>query len=459
MQPLHVLIVDDEPTARTIIRNMLAHEQIPMTVSEADSAKSALGMIEREKIDVILLDISMPEMSGLELLRILHEQYPEIQVIMLTMFQDFSYAVESMRNGAVDYLLKDGSEKNRLHENLRKILIRRQKEVEYSALQEEKSLTSKLRQRLWFGESGRIAVFPDAAEAELFPLAEQERHLTSMGIFNPIVPIEKGYWFVSTQASDKAIRQVLSEAGSEVVISQKLELTIENPTVYAENIAAEHFYFEGASVVSGIEYSRIIPGSTQARFSEEFLHFMAGRNETFLSELAAECIEEHVAPGNLKAFLRSCVQDWCGAQKDADVTLEQIEKAASWNGVRMTLSAFALQEQFNGKNDEHIAVLRLKQYIRSDLGGDLSLQTLAKRVGYAPAYLSALFKQQCGTGLKRFIIDARLAGAAEALRETDRRIHEIAESVGFKDTRYFSELFYKAYHMTPQDYRKKMTHA
>lgn len=458
MQPLHVLIVDDEPTARTIVRNMLSHEQISMEIHETDSAKGALCLIQKEQIDVVLLDISMPEMSGLELLRILHEQYPDIQVIMLTMYQDFSYAIESMRNGALDYLLKDGSEKNRLHENLRKILIRRQRAAEYSTLQDEKNLALKIQQRLWFEQSGRIAVFSPCGETPLFPLVEQERRLMSMGIFDSVIPIERDYWFVSTAASEKALRQALTESAAEVIISQKLKLTNENPTVYADNIAAEHFYFEGSSVVSGIEYSRGIPGNLQSRFSEEFLHFMMGQHETFLSELAAQCIEDHVAPRSLKSFLRNCVQDWCGAQKEAGVTLEQIENAPNWNSVRMALSAFSLQEQLDSKSDENVVILRLKQYIRSNLGGDLSLHTLAKRAGYAPAYLSALFKQQCGTGLKRFIIDARLAGAAEALRETDQRIHEIANSVGFRDTRYFSELFLKAYHVTPQDYRKKMTH-
>lgn len=458
MQPLHVLIVDDELTARTVVRNMLAHEQIPMTISEVDSAKGALAFLEQESVDAMLLDISMPEMNGLELLKILNEQYPEIQVIMLTMYQDFSYAVESMRSGAMDYLLKDGSAKNRLHENLRKILSRRQKEVEYSELREEKNLAAGIQQRMWFGKEGRLAIFTAPAEGQLFPLIEQERALTSLGLFDSVLPIEKDYWLVSTQAAEKTIRQLLSENAANIILSQKIRLTIENPKIYADSIAAERFYFEGSSVVSGIEYSRSISRGAQDRAREDFLRFMMGQHETFLSELVAECIEEHIAPENLKGFLFNCIQEWCGPQKEANITLKQIETAQNWTVIRMTLSTFALQEQLGSENDEHIAILRLKQYIRSNLGGDLSLNTLAERVGYAPAYLSALFKQQCGTGMKRFIMVERLSGAAEMLKETDQRIHEIANAVGFRDARYFSELFYKAYRMTPQDYRKKMTH-
>jgi two-component system LytT family response regulator len=101
--PMRSLIVDDEPLARERVRNFLASEPDFEIASECGNGKEALAFLSREKVDLIFLDIVMPEMNGFELARALSP--PDIpHIIFVTVFD--SYALEAFEVHAVDYLLK-----------------------------------------------------------------------------------------------------------------------------------------------------------------------------------------------------------------------------------------------------------------------------------------------------------------------------------------------------------------
>lgn len=102
------MLVDDHPLLREGLRAILATEQDVHLLSEASSGQEALSLLEREpKPDVILLDIRMPDMDGLLVLKELRARYPEIAVIILTMHESESYLSEALAGGASGYVLKD----------------------------------------------------------------------------------------------------------------------------------------------------------------------------------------------------------------------------------------------------------------------------------------------------------------------------------------------------------------
>ncbi|MDL2209889.1 sigma-54 dependent transcriptional regulator [Desulfovibrio sp. OttesenSCG-928-O18] len=103
----HILVVDDENALRLMVRAVL--EDAGWRVHEAANAKAALDLLagtEGRDIRVILLDVGMPGMSGLDLLPTLRKEYPAIPVVMLTAYGTVGSAVEAMKNGAFDYLTK-----------------------------------------------------------------------------------------------------------------------------------------------------------------------------------------------------------------------------------------------------------------------------------------------------------------------------------------------------------------
>jgi len=105
METIRILVVDDHQVVREGLRHMLELEADMEVVGEANGAKEALTQLELLSPEVILMDIKMPGVDGIELTRQLKEKQPSCNVIMLTLYDE--YLTEAIEAGAVGYLLKD----------------------------------------------------------------------------------------------------------------------------------------------------------------------------------------------------------------------------------------------------------------------------------------------------------------------------------------------------------------
>jgi DNA-binding NarL/FixJ family response regulator len=105
-EPTRVMLVDDHALVRSAVRGALEAPDIEI-VAEAASAEAAFGEALRTRPDVILLDVDMPGMSGLQLIRELRPRLPDTQIVMLSVSGDDRSVLEAMRHGAAGYLTKD----------------------------------------------------------------------------------------------------------------------------------------------------------------------------------------------------------------------------------------------------------------------------------------------------------------------------------------------------------------
>ncbi|HXF70456.1 MAG TPA: response regulator transcription factor [Thermoflexus sp.] len=103
---IRVLLADDHPAVRTGIRQFLERDPAIEVVAEAGSGEEALALIARHRPDVVILDLRMPGLSGLEVLRRLRAEHPEVRVLVLTAYDDDPYIFAALRAGARGYLLK-----------------------------------------------------------------------------------------------------------------------------------------------------------------------------------------------------------------------------------------------------------------------------------------------------------------------------------------------------------------
>jgi DNA-binding NtrC family response regulator len=99
-----VLVVDDDETVRTFCADVLS--ELGFEAQAAESARQALEMLESGQFDIVLADVRMPGMSGLDLLKAIRETYPDLDVVMMTGYGTVASAVQAMKQGAYDYLTK-----------------------------------------------------------------------------------------------------------------------------------------------------------------------------------------------------------------------------------------------------------------------------------------------------------------------------------------------------------------
>lgn len=100
----HILVVDDDPLTLQVALELLV--DAGFTVSPCASAREALTLLPGRAVDVVLTDIKMPEMTGLELLAAIRQAYPEIPVILMTAYAELDVALEAIKKGAADFIIK-----------------------------------------------------------------------------------------------------------------------------------------------------------------------------------------------------------------------------------------------------------------------------------------------------------------------------------------------------------------
>ena len=105
--PIRVALVDDHSLVREGIRALLAVVDFLAIVGEADSGASALEMVARTQPELLLVDIGLKDINGLELTRVLRRDYPSIKILILSMYDNNEYISESVRSGASGYVLKN----------------------------------------------------------------------------------------------------------------------------------------------------------------------------------------------------------------------------------------------------------------------------------------------------------------------------------------------------------------
>jgi len=115
METIRVLIVDDHPVVREGLRTMLTTDQTIEIVGEAHDGAEAVTMVAQKKPNIVLMDIRMPNMDGIEATHRIKGEHPSTAVIVLTMYDSDAYVIDAVRAGASGYLLKDASRELLLH--------------------------------------------------------------------------------------------------------------------------------------------------------------------------------------------------------------------------------------------------------------------------------------------------------------------------------------------------------
>src|SRR5689334_8449829 len=110
MNPIRVMIVDDHAILRVGLKMLIGGQPDMEVVGEAGDAEAAMTLLPTARSDIILLDIAMPRVSGLQLLKRMRSMRPETRILILTMHSDLAFARSALSDGASGYVLKESAD-------------------------------------------------------------------------------------------------------------------------------------------------------------------------------------------------------------------------------------------------------------------------------------------------------------------------------------------------------------
>ncbi len=410
---MKVFLADDEIVIREGIRESFPWDETPYTlVGEAPDGEMALPMIRDTNPDIVITDIKMPFMDGLELCRTLHEQMPWIGVVVLSGYDEFEYARQCIQLGVREYLLKPINASD-----LREVLDK----VSAQIKTERKNLEHAASLRARMGGDGKLlkekligSLFSDESVVE--DAKDVLDQLRSLGCPVPApwyVVVDAA--FTPTESGQEAAAALAESSGGIVSVSDSrngTRLFILGDT--AED-AEERGYAYATSLVRELERSG--------------------------------CEKIRVGIGEIVNTPEQIFQSFRTARHIRHLLADRTEDQAMIFGVR-EMGEVAEDEKMPSVISE--AKVYMSQHFTNP---SLMLQDVAKEVGMSNSRFSTVFSQQTGQTFTEYLISLRLGKAKELLRTTGMKNAQVAQEAGYNDSHYFSYIFKKNTGMTPSEYR------
>ncbi|MGO4107824.1 response regulator [Paenibacillus sp. YAF4_2] len=512
---IKILLVDDEAVDLEWLRRRVAGSPLPLQViGTASSGFNALKLMEDERIDVILSDIRMPIMSGMEFARKAKELNPHVQIVFISGHEDFGYAKEAIQMNASGYLLKPVKDQE-LQDMLETVCSQVEKERKrHTIVSEALSLVNRELLLRWLADASE--------EHEREHIAPFLTTLLQYGAAAAVIEIDDVEWKIPEQERRSQIRSISSfvehfvgdNNGGTVLASHDQRIVILSPisderfTAMLEELVEE--------VRQNFPVTITVGAGSSARDTEELREsyrqaqaalsakWLLGKNRLIkdVSGTAREDMLEPNIEANVEQMLTAILEYDLVAIDDRLLQLFDKNEIVSQKQyaynliIRITskLHADLLQQnenlyellkwdaqvlfQFETIDDilswlrrrffelsELLYVKRQKQkrklfdnimtFVDERLEQKITLKEVAAHFDFTPNYLSTLFKEEIGTLFSDWLNERRMDRVRELLADPCLKVYEIAERVGYKNIIYFNRQFKQFTGMTPGEYRKK----
>ena len=411
---MKVFLADDEIVVREGIRESFPWDETTyVLVGEAPDGEMAIPMIRDTNPDIVITDIRMPFMDGIELCRILHAQMPWIGIIVLSGYDEFEYARQCIQLGVREYLLKPINA-----EELKAVLdkVSAQIKAERNTFEHAESLRARMKNDDKFLKEKLVgSLFSD--EAALEDARNVLMQLKNLGCFVPTayyMVIDAA--FSSLEEGREAARNLVDASEGRVLCSQ-----------------------------GRVGTRFLVLGNTSEDVEE--------RAYAFASSLSRElernnCTGIRIAIGDIVGAPEKIYQSFKSARHIRHLLVERTDEKTVILGSR---------EMGEDTSEETSPVVsKAKLFMSQNYNNpNLMLQDVAKNVNMSNSRFSTVFSQETGQTFTEYLMFLRLNKAKELLRQTNTRSTQIASEVGYNDSHYFSYIFKKNFGLTPSEYRAK----
>lgn len=454
---LNVLLADDETKVLRHLQTAVPWQQLGLTVSATvQDGMEALRTVRKLPIDIAITDIRMPGLNGLTLCQKLREQNPDVQLIILSGYQDFAYAKKAIDLQVLGYCLKPIDVNDLtclLRTAVRNAMHKRVDSDELLDLIEggsaEEITTA-------FGELGieSRSVYTAAS----FGVHNIEKQLGAQVSYK--LGKHKYLYFSEHPFNDTAARRIIAYAGSRGGIGLPPDAAapdlLHNRIESALAMAFQFFVNGRATLCTSLQESEL----TQDVFARlEDVAQQPAKLKSFLLELAeADC---SLIFNIRSAFLFCNRVAACPAFGGSDCHGERMlygfeQLPADYSSLSVLLRMFAkeivstaIPAKLSGSSGSFLPILR---YLEENYEKDLSLKKIAEQFHLNASYISQLIRSETGLTYTQYLTELRINKAKELLRTSSLSLAEISEAVGFNDYFYFIKKFKKEVGVTPGKY-------
>jgi len=461
---IKVLIVDDDKLVRKGISSAMPWNEFSMeVVGEASNGAKALDFLKTQPVDLMLTDLAMPVMSGIELMRAARQLYPELHIVVLTLHQDFDYIQEALRLGAIDYIAKVQLEKeqfehvlqrihtriNGLTNTIRKMPSQNEINVDYQHVyalvsQDRKSehkwpmeITAHEDEVRWEVERNSCmwAVHP-SEEDQLFHQLKESLHQVPHGTLLVLSDVQERTW-------SQIKNWIINYTDTSLFYAYNPNNQVITVSMNEDNTCLKEPQDEDMDRIK------------QSWFQTPWTH-----HDSYYNQLIDQFISLRLHKGQLMGLLYSIVMEW--NHLFAQTTLGRIAMIHSFESwyeveawIKQTAASIQKADEQTSYSQEIIdAVKKAVMIVQNDLEHPYTASGLSKQLNISRSYFSQCFKDLMGKTFNEYSRFIRVEKSKEYLLNTNNTIFWIAERVGYTDEKYFSRIFRELTGLLPSEYRQ-----
>ncbi len=500
---IKVIIADDEEYERDYLKKTLSgkYEGILEVVYVAADGAEALEKAKELKPDICLFDIRMPKLDGLEATGQLISFIPGVQMVIVSAYDDFSYAKEAMKLGVKDFLVKPYLDKE-LEQTIDKIIaniggfgnrspadrildvVTRDIDIDIVwrlALGRWETTDISKELSLWGIDSSRykcVVFYYDGIKSigeKGCDIVKGIFHLNSTHtLVSRLFDLMAVYVFTEDEDSFIELNQCINKTRNYMKGSGSTTVYCGVSGIYESNDTARGFEeaagfigrYADSEVQNGLNnvidrIGKVIEVTDKASFSiasrnrGQALQWLSGLKEILLSDYSGKDLTDCYLQ-QLLVILRGL-----NRRLGIRVTDEDIERIATRFGepdcdpdeiTGQIVDELIERSPDVQLNHNVLVVRRAKEYIKDHYRDQLSLQIVADANDVSPGHLSKSFKSVEKKGFSEYLTAVRLEHAKELLQKGEMSIQEVAYEVGFSDSNYFGKCFKKNEGITPKEY-------
>jgi two-component system response regulator YesN len=497
-----VLIIDDEPTMREGLEFLIDWEAYGFKIIDsAENGKLGLEKIIAYKPDLVITDIRMPRMDGLEMIKEVQSMETSPQFIVLSGYSDFKYAKEAVSLGVFSYLLKPIDE-NELIKELSKIkedieLYKEQQEslLQYKAYEISSRIKAYLINQQYSNELKKIlqhrsfrligciynsATINRRQLEKLIPDSERLQTYT----FNH----GNTLYILVLGSDEKTCEQYLNLLNSTIqpeeksivmTISESVDSLEQLPKIYGQiQLLKEKIYVFDDEMILTSELLNVTSNNPNMfdeiqLLKKSLTEVIKGNNLEKFPKIKSHFIEIYKKSGweieiikaNLSEVMIFCLESLAKRMDDSELQKYRsdiLSVILSKETLRDALSelenifqniALTYQQSFESEN----IVQKIIRYTKENYEKELTMTDIAEKFNYSHSYLGKKFRTETGMSYHIYLDQIRIEEAKSLLSDSSLYIYEISERVGYSSSDYFHKKFKENIGLSPNQYRNKVT--